>query len=38
MPSILLCLLNIRVRDIAAVYAEWRARGAHFLTPPKHHQ
>jgi hypothetical protein len=20
------------------VYAEWRARGAHFLTPPKHHQ
>jgi hypothetical protein len=20
------------------VYAEWRARGTHFLTPPKHHQ
>src|ERR1700761_7383009 len=30
--------LNIRVRDIAAVYAEWSARGAHFLTPPKQHQ
>jgi hypothetical protein len=24
--------LNIRVRDIHAVYAEWSARGAHFLT------
>ena len=30
--------LNIRVRDIEAVYADWSARGAHFLTPPKHHQ
>ena len=29
--------LNIRVADIAAVYAEWSARGADFLTPPKHH-
>jgi hypothetical protein len=37
-PDRLSSLLNIRVRDIAAVYAEWRARGAHFLTPPKHHQ
>jgi catechol 2,3-dioxygenase-like lactoylglutathione lyase family enzyme len=27
--------LNIRVADIHAVYAEWSARGAHFLTPPK---
>ena len=26
--------LNIRVADIAAVYALWRARGARFLTPP----
>ena len=26
--------LNIRVADIAAVYKEWRARGAEFLTPP----
>ncbi len=30
--------LNIRVKDIAAVYAEWSARGAEFLTPPKQHQ
>ncbi len=29
--------LNIRVKDIEAVYAEWSARGAQFLTPPKHH-
>jgi catechol 2,3-dioxygenase-like lactoylglutathione lyase family enzyme len=26
--------LNIRVADIAAVYEEWSARGAQFLTPP----
>jgi catechol 2,3-dioxygenase-like lactoylglutathione lyase family enzyme len=26
--------LNIRVADIHAVYREWRARGAEFLTPP----
>jgi predicted enzyme related to lactoylglutathione lyase len=30
--------LNIRVRDIHAVYAEWSARGAQFLTPPKQHE
>ena len=30
--------LNIRVADIHAVYAEWTARGAQFLTPPKQHQ
>ena len=30
--------LNIRVKDIAAVYAEWSGRGARFLTPPKQHQ
>jgi catechol 2,3-dioxygenase-like lactoylglutathione lyase family enzyme len=30
--------LNIRVKDIEAVYADWSARGAHFLTPPKQHQ
>ena len=29
--------LNIRVADIEAVYREWRARGAEFLTPPKQH-
>lgn len=26
--------LNIRVADIQAVYKEWSARGAQFLTPP----
>ncbi len=30
--------LNIRVADIEAVYAEWSARGAQFLTPPKRHE
>jgi catechol 2,3-dioxygenase-like lactoylglutathione lyase family enzyme len=30
--------LNIRVKDIRAVYDEWSARGANFLTPPKQHQ
>jgi len=30
--------LNIRVSDIEAVYADWRARGAEFLTPPKEHK
>ncbi len=29
--------LNIRVADISAVYDEWSARGAVFLTPPKEH-
>jgi catechol 2,3-dioxygenase-like lactoylglutathione lyase family enzyme len=30
--------LNIRVADIQSVYAEWSARGAEFLTPPKQHE
>src|ERR1700744_4329772 len=30
--------LNLRVSDIAAVYAEWSARGAQFLTAPKQHE
>jgi catechol 2,3-dioxygenase-like lactoylglutathione lyase family enzyme len=29
--------LNIRVADIGAIYADWRARGAEFLTEPKDH-
>jgi len=37
-PDRVSSFLNIRVKDIQAVYAEWSARGAHFLTPPKHHQ
>ena len=30
--------LNVRVADIEAVYTEWSARGADFLTPPKEHE
>ncbi|HEY1741273.1 MAG TPA: VOC family protein [Acidimicrobiia bacterium] len=30
--------LNIRVADIASVYAEWSARGARFVTEPKQHE
>ena len=37
-PDRVSSFLNIRVRDIEAVYAEWSARGADFLTPPKQHQ
>jgi len=37
-PDRVSSFLNIRVRDIEAVYSEWSARGAHFLTPPKQHQ
>jgi catechol 2,3-dioxygenase-like lactoylglutathione lyase family enzyme len=29
--------LNIRVTDIEAIYADWSARGAEFLTEPKDH-
>jgi len=37
-PDRVSSFLNIRVADIAAVYAEWGARGAEFLTPPKQHE
>jgi catechol 2,3-dioxygenase-like lactoylglutathione lyase family enzyme len=37
-PDRVSSFLNIRVEDIQAVYAEWSARGAQFLTPPKQHQ
>jgi catechol 2,3-dioxygenase-like lactoylglutathione lyase family enzyme len=37
-PDRVSSFLNIRVKDIAAVYDEWSARGAKFLTPPKQHQ
>lgn len=30
--------LNIRVADIEAIYADWSARGAEFLTPPVDHE
>jgi catechol 2,3-dioxygenase-like lactoylglutathione lyase family enzyme len=37
-PDRVSSFLNIRVADIHAVYAKWRARGAEFLTPPKQHE
>ena len=37
-PGRVSSFLNIRVKDIHAVYSEWSARGAQFLTPPKQHQ
>jgi catechol 2,3-dioxygenase-like lactoylglutathione lyase family enzyme len=33
-PNRVSSFLNIRVADIEAVYADWSARGADFLTPP----
>jgi hypothetical protein len=36
-PDRVSSFLNIRVKDIDAVYAEWSARGAEFLTLPKQH-
>jgi predicted enzyme related to lactoylglutathione lyase len=37
-PDRVSSFLNIRVKDIHAVYTEWSARGAKFLTPPKQHR
>jgi catechol 2,3-dioxygenase-like lactoylglutathione lyase family enzyme len=37
-PDRVSSFLNIRVADLQAVYDEWSARGAHFLTPPKQHE
>jgi catechol 2,3-dioxygenase-like lactoylglutathione lyase family enzyme len=36
-PNRVSSFLNIRVADIEAVYADWSARGAEFLTPPVDH-
>ena len=36
-PNRTSAFLNIRVADIARVYREWSAKGAHFLTEPKNH-
>ena len=33
-PNRVSSFLNIRVADIRAVYEQWTARGARFLTPP----
>ena len=30
--------LNLRVADIHALYSEWKARGAEFLSPPIQHE
>jgi catechol 2,3-dioxygenase-like lactoylglutathione lyase family enzyme len=37
-PDRVSSFLNIRVEDIQAVYEQWSARGAEFLTPPKQHE
>ena len=37
-PNRVSSFLNIRVADIQAVYAEWSARRAQFLTPLKQHR
>src|SRR5215468_2647938 len=34
-PNRVSSFLNIRVADLATIHAEWSARGAQFLTPPK---
>jgi catechol 2,3-dioxygenase-like lactoylglutathione lyase family enzyme len=36
-PDRVSSFLNIRVADIQAVYEEWSAHGAEFLTPPQKH-
>ena len=37
-PDRVTSFLNIRVKDIKAVYDAWSARGARFLTPPQQHR
>ena len=36
-PDRVSSFLNLRVADIHSAYADWKARGAEFLTPPKQH-
>jgi catechol 2,3-dioxygenase-like lactoylglutathione lyase family enzyme len=36
-PSRTSAFLNVRVADIRAIYKEWSAKGAQFLTEPKDH-
>ena len=36
-PDTLSAFMNLRVADIDAVYREWQAKGARFLTEPKEH-
>jgi catechol 2,3-dioxygenase-like lactoylglutathione lyase family enzyme len=37
-PDTVSSFLNLRVAEIHALYAEWTARGADFLTEPKVHE
>jgi lactoylglutathione lyase len=37
-PAVTSAFLNVRVADIARVYQDWSAKGAEFLTEPKHHE
>ena len=37
-PNTVEMFLNIRVADIQACYAEWRSKGAEFITEPKEHE
>lgn len=37
-PNTVEMFLNIRVADIQACYADWKAKGAEFLTEPKDHE
>ncbi len=37
-PDRVSSFLNIRVKDVQAVYAEWSSRGAQFVTPPIQHE
>src|SRR6202012_3428555 len=37
-PDRVSSFLNIRVKDIATVYAKWSSRGSEFLTEPKQHE
>jgi catechol 2,3-dioxygenase-like lactoylglutathione lyase family enzyme len=36
-PELVSSFLNIRVANIEAIYRDWSARGAEFLTAPKDH-
>lgn len=36
-PNRVSAFLNVRVADINAIYSDWKARGAVFLTPPIDH-
>lgn len=36
-PNTVEMFLNIRVADIQACYAEWKSKGAEFITEPKEH-